>query len=110
MLMSRGCALAVPPITGYAEGFWLVNRVWLARGAARGHGPPGRPGLQPYSRGRDGSVVPGDVITAINDEPVANIDDMLTALEKRQPGETVQLSVWRAGKQRKAAAVLAGGD
>jgi len=74
------------------------------------NGPAGRAGLQPFSRGRDGSVVAGDVITAINDEPVANIDDMLTALEKRQPGETVQLSVWRAGKQRKAAAVLAGGD
>ena len=60
--------------------------------------------------GMDRGLVAGDVITAINDEPVANIDDMLTALEKRQPGETVQLSVWRAGKQRKAAAVLAGGD
>jgi S1-C subfamily serine protease len=29
--------------------------------------------------------VPGDVITAINDEPVADMDDMLSLLERRQP-------------------------
>ena len=74
------------------------------------NGPAARAGLLPFSRARDGSVVAGDVITAVNDEPVASLDDMLTALEKRQPGDTVQLTVWRAGKTRKAAAVLAGGD
>lgn len=35
MLMSRGCALAAPPITGYAKGFWLANRFWLARETTR---------------------------------------------------------------------------
>jgi S1-C subfamily serine protease len=74
------------------------------------NGPAARAGLQPFSRARDGSIVAGDVITAVNDEPVASLDDMLTALEKRQPGDTVQLTVWRAGKARKAPAVLAGGD
>ncbi|MDH4389843.1 MAG: trypsin-like peptidase domain-containing protein [Aquabacterium sp.] len=74
------------------------------------NGPAARAGLQAFSRARDGSVVAGDVITAVNDEPVASLDDMLTALEKRQPGDTVQLSVWRAGKARKVQAVLAGGD
>jgi S1-C subfamily serine protease len=74
------------------------------------NGPAGRAGLQPFSRSRDGSIVAGDVITAINDEPVASLDDMLTALEKRQPGDTVQLSVWRAGKARKLAVVLASSE
>jgi S1-C subfamily serine protease len=74
------------------------------------NGPAARAGLQPFSRGRDGSIVAGDVITAVNDEPVASLDDMLTALEKRQSGDTVQLTVWRAGKTRKAPAVLAGAD
>ena len=73
-------------------------------------GPAAKAGLQAFSRARDGSIVAGDVITAINDEPVASLDDMLTLLEKRQPGETVQLGVWRAGKARKVAAVLASGD
>ncbi len=74
------------------------------------NGPAGKAGLQPFGRARDGSIIAGDVITAINGEPVASLDDMLTALEKRQPGDTVQLTVWRAGKARQAAAVLAAGD
>ncbi len=73
-------------------------------------GPAARAGLQPFSRARDGSIVAGDVITAVNDEAVASLDDMLTALEKRQPGETVTLSVWRGGRTRKAQAVLASGE
>ena len=64
-------------------------------------GPAGRAGLQPYARNRDGSIVPGDVIVAINDEAVASLDDMLTVLEKHQPGERVTLTVWRNGQRRK---------
>ncbi len=74
------------------------------------NGPAAKAGLQPFARARDGSIIAGDVITAVNDEPVASLDDMLTALEKRQPGDTVQLGVWRAGKSRKVAAVLAAGE
>ncbi len=73
-------------------------------------GPAAKAGLLAFSRARDGSIVAGDVITAINDEPVASLDDMLTALEKRQPGETVTLAVWRAGKVRKVPVVLASGE
>jgi S1-C subfamily serine protease len=73
-------------------------------------GPAARAGLRPFARDRDGSIVAGDVITAINDEAVANVDDMLTLLEKRQPGETVTLTLWRAGKSRKQALVLASGE
>jgi S1-C subfamily serine protease len=71
-------------------------------------GPAEKAGLQPFSRAADGSIIGGDVITAINDEPVHNLDDMLTLLEKRQPGDTVTLSVWRNGRTRKQAAVLSG--
>jgi S1-C subfamily serine protease len=58
----------------------------------------------------DGSIVPGDVITAIQDEAVADLDDMLTALERRSPGDTVSLSVWRNGQTRKLNLVLAMGE
>ena len=37
---------------------------------------------------------------------VDDLDDMLGALERRQPGERVSLSVWREGKTRKVSAVL----
>jgi S1-C subfamily serine protease len=68
--------------------------------------PAARAGLQPFRRGSRGEVIAGDVITAINDEPVADTEDMLTLLERRQPGETVTLAVWRAGKTRKQGVLL----
>jgi S1-C subfamily serine protease len=52
----------------------------------------------------------GDVITAVNDEPVADLDDMLSLLERRQPGDTVTLSVWRGGQTRKIAVPLAASE
>ena len=74
------------------------------------NGPAARAGLQPFTRARDGNIVAGDVITAINDEAVNTVDDMLTVLEKNTPGDTVTLSLWRNGKTRKQPVVLAVGD
>ncbi len=73
-------------------------------------GPAARAGLQPFSRARDGGIVAGDIIVAVNDEPVASFDDLLTQLERRQPGDTVTLNVSRAGRGRKVQAVLGRGD
>ena len=49
----------------------------------------------------------GDVITAINGEAVTNLNDMLTLLETRKPGDSVELTLWRAGTKRKQSLVLA---
>lgn len=66
-----------------------------------------RTGFPPIPIGGNlGEVVAGDVIAAINDDPVADLDDMLTVLERRQPGDTVTLTVWRAGQSRKQSVVL----
>ncbi len=72
--------------------------------------PAAKAGLQPFRRSSKGDVVGGDVITAINDEPVADLDAMLTQLERRQPGETVTLTLWRGGQTRKQSAVLAAAE
>ncbi len=72
--------------------------------------PAARAGLQSFRRGTRGEVLAGDVITAINGEAVNDFDDMLTALERRQPGETVTLSVWREGRTRQQALVLAASE
>ena len=69
--------------------------------------PAAKAGLMPFRRGARGEVIGGDVITAINDEAVTNLDDMLALLERRQPGDTVTLSVWRNGQTRKQAVALA---
>jgi S1-C subfamily serine protease len=68
--------------------------------------PAARAGLQPFRRGSRGEIIGGDVITAVNDDPVSDMDDMLTLLEGRQAGDTVTLSVWRAGQVRKLPVVL----
>jgi S1-C subfamily serine protease len=73
-------------------------------------GPAARAGLQPFRRDRSGDIVQGDVITAVDDEPVADLDDMLAQLERRAPGERVTLRLWRAGQTRQQMVVLAAGD
>jgi S1-C subfamily serine protease len=69
--------------------------------------PAARAGMQPFKRGDEGGVVPGDVITAVDDKPVANLDDLLTQLEGHEPGDNVTLTLWRAGKSRKQSLTLA---
>ncbi len=73
-------------------------------------GPAAVAGLQPFRRGSEGGIVAGDVITAVNGEPVSDLDDMLTALERFQPGDKVTLTLWRAGKSRKQTVTLAESD
>ncbi|MDT8998845.1 trypsin-like peptidase domain-containing protein [Paucibacter sp. APW11] len=67
-------------------------------------------GLQAFARDRSGRIVHGDVITAINDEAIASLDDMLALLERRQIGERVSLSLWNKGKTRKQTVTLGSSD
>jgi S1-C subfamily serine protease len=105
----------VRPALGVTAASPNLNRsLNLPRGVAlvqvSPNGPAARAGLQVFRRDRGGDIVPGDVITAINDEPVADIDDMLEQLERRAPGESVTLTVWRSGQTRRQAVTLAAGE
>ncbi len=105
----------VRPSLGVSAGSAPMQRALnLPRGVALVRVAPGSPaaraGLQPFRRGSRGEVVAGDVITAVGGEPVADLDDMLTQLERRQPGETVQLTLWRDGRTRQQAVVLGEGE
>jgi S1-C subfamily serine protease len=101
----------VRPAIGISGGSPALGR---ALGAPRGvpvldvqrDGPAARAGLQPYARTR-GGITPGDVVTAVGDEPVADMDDLLTVLERHRPGERVTLTVWRAGQTRRVVVTLA---
>jgi S1-C subfamily serine protease len=73
-------------------------------------GPAARAGLQPFRRGQRGEVVAGDVITAVAGEPVATLDDILTLLESRQPGDNVRFTVWRGGQTRQQNVTLGSGQ
>lgn len=63
-------------------------------------------GLKPFMRGRDGRIIGGDLITAVDGKPVADLDDLLNLLEQRQFGEKVVLTVWNGGKTRQVQAQL----
>ena len=102
----------VRPAIGIAALPTSLQQAWrLPRGVAVvqvGTGTPAaRAGLLPFRQGGRGEVLAGDVITAINGEPVNDFDDLLNQLERRAAGETVMLSVWRDGKSRNQALVLA---
>ena len=105
----------VRPALGVTAGAPNLTRALnLPRGVAVvqvGNGSPAaKAGLQAFRRERDGDIVPGDVITAIDNEPVTDLDGMLAQLERRSPGDSVTLTVWRAGQTRKQAVVLAAGE
>jgi len=68
-------------------------------GVARG-GPAGEAGLRPFQRNVEGAFVGGDVITAIDGLAVDSMDRLFEYLERRQPGDTVTLGVWRQGQRR----------
>lgn len=101
----------VRPALGVTSGGPEINRaLGLPKGVAlvriQRNGPAAKAGLRAFARG-EGGVVPGDVITAIDDEPVETGDDMLNALEKLNPGDTVTLTLWRSGATRKVSVTLA---
>jgi len=57
-----------------------------------------RAGLKGPTRGNNGSVVPGDVILAIDDQPIPTVAKLLSTLDTYTPGQTVQLKI-RRGQQ-----------
>jgi S1-C subfamily serine protease len=76
---------------GVEEGA-LVLRVVPGSGADRA-------GLRPTRRTMTGRVRLGDVIVALESEPVASTDDLLLLLDRRQPGDTVEVEVLRDGER-----------
>ncbi|MEO8601775.1 MAG: trypsin-like peptidase domain-containing protein [bacterium] len=69
-------------------------------------GGAARAGLQPTRRDERGRLVLGDVIVAIDGQPVRSSADLVLSLEQRDAGESVTVSVTRGGKQRDVKVVL----
>jgi S1-C subfamily serine protease len=61
----------------------------------------GRAGLRGTTRNRLGETVMGDIITAIEGEPIRSFDDLYLLLEKYRPGDRVELTILREGQERK---------
>ncbi len=55
-------------------------------------------GLAGAYRDRWGRIRLGDIITAIDDHPTRNYDELMSALEQYEPGDAVDLTINRDGK------------
>lgn len=53
--------------------------------------------LQPTTMNGDGTINLGDLITHIDGEPVKQVEDLLSEVEKKREGDTVRLTVMRKG-------------
>jgi len=63
-------------------------------------------GLRPTQRLRDGRIVLGDLIVAIDGQPVHDTPELLKTIEKYQVGQTVNVTVRRNGAEQTLALVL----
>jgi len=59
-----------------------------------------RAGLRPTVRDERGNLVLGDVIVAIDGQPVHNSGDLQLILEQHEAGDSVQVTIMRGGKER----------
>ena len=61
--------------------------------------PAARAHLQPWRRDEEGRIIPGDVIVAVDGNPVQKRDDFYGQMEKHKPGDTVTLTLLRDDQQ-----------
>ena len=57
-------------------------------------------GIQPTYRNQSGRIVLGDIITALNGNPIASFNDLFLELEKYKPGDVISLAIERDEKAR----------
>lgn len=63
--------------------------------------------LDPKGPGHHAGLLVGDIITQLGDETVLNMAWFRNTVAQTRPGSTINLEVWRAGKQRSLPVVLA---
>jgi S1-C subfamily serine protease len=69
-----------------------------------------RAGLQGIRIGPRNSIIPGDVILAVDGKEVDSVARLTARLDDYEVGQTVKLTVWREGKQLTIPAALQAGD
>lgn len=86
--------------TGYVRHGWLG----ITDQGTPSTGPPSPPGVEVANVMPNGAaaqvLVPGDVVTALDGEPVRSMAELKSRLYVLPPGAPVRLVVWRGGKER----------
>ena len=57
-------------------------------------------GIKPFQRDPGGELVVGDFVVGIGGKPIQSLDELLDALERHKPGDTVTLSLRRPGSDK----------
>jgi S1-C subfamily serine protease len=73
-------------------------------------GPAARVGLRGARFGRRNAIYPGDVIVGLNGQTVDSVARLLALLDDCKPGQVVQLTVWRDGKEFRVPITLRSGE
>jgi S1-C subfamily serine protease len=73
-------------------------------------GPAAAAGLREARLQADGTVVPGDVVVAVGDKPVASVARLLSRLDDFNPGDRVRLGILRDGKRITVEVTLGAGS
>jgi S1-C subfamily serine protease len=91
-----------------------IARQFGVAGAAvfrvRQGGSGARAGLRGVRMGPRDSIIPGDVIVAVDGKEVDSGALLAARLDDHKPGDTVRLTVWREGKQLELQAQLQQGE
>jgi S1-C subfamily serine protease len=69
-----------------------------------------RAGLRPTVRDERGRLVLGDVIVAIDGEPIRDFGDLLLVLEQHDAGDAVRVTVRRGDREREVKVTLQAGE
>ncbi|WP_317931840.1 S1C family serine protease [Halioxenophilus sp. WMMB6] len=69
-------------------------------------GPADAAGIEGITTSRWGATILGDVILAIDDQPVQSHDDLLALLENHKPGDSVTVTLFRRGEEIKRSLTL----
>jgi S1-C subfamily serine protease len=67
-------------------------------------------GLKAARLAADGSFIPGDIITAVNDKPVESVAQLIGRIDDYKVGETVKLTLRREGKDAEVSVTLQAGN
>jgi len=55
-------------------------------------------GLKGLTQSMDGGIALGDIIISVDGQPMNDLDDLFRLLDKKQIGETIQVELYRGGK------------
>jgi S1-C subfamily serine protease len=66
-------------------------------------------GLKGVMSTRDGSIIPGDIITAIEGKPVDSVGKLVARLDDFRVGDKIKIAVTRQGKSREVQVILQAG-